>query len=225
MPTINLEIPVAKDKKELAETMKILLDSGLSMPRKWAYSELGIPLPEPDDEIIGSPMEDVEEEEDFTAHMMYDSAGKGYLAETFEDHLKMTELGYSHEQPPESAEAGSMSEVFDLEAVRKEVDLRPTEEMAQNARRALDVRREKPVSQRGMTAVGIARARDLANRVTLSPTTVRTMVAWFARHEVDKQGSTWDEKGKGWQAWHGWGGDEGRDWAERKVAELEGAEE
>ena len=76
-----------------------------------------------------------------------------------------------------------------------------------------------------MTAVGIARARDLANRVTLSPTTVRTMVAWFARHEVDKQGSTWDEKGKGWQAWHGWGGDEGRAWAERKVAELEGADE
>ena len=224
MPTINLEIPVAKDKKELAETMKILLDSGLSMPRKWAYSELGIPLPEPDDEIIGSPMEDVEEEEDFTAHMMYDSTGKGYLAETFEDHLRFTELGYTHEESAETAEAGSMSEVFDLEAVRKEVDLRPTEEMAQNARRALDVRREKPQSQRGMTAVGIARARDLANRVTLSPTTVRTMVAWFARHEVDKQGSTWDEKGRGWQAWHGWGGDEGRAWAERKVAELEGAD-
>ena len=232
MPTIKLEIPVAKDKKELAETIKILLDSGLSMPRKWAYSELGIPLPETDDEIIGGdntsgdeaaldPADPSYSQGDFQPHMMYDSTGKGFLAETFEQHEMMDSLGYSHEQPPESAEAGSMSEVFDLEAVRKEVDLRPTEEMAQNARRALDVRREKPMSQRGMTAVGIARARDLANRVTLSPTTVRTMVAWFARHEVDKQGSTWDEKGKGWQAWHGWGGDEGRAWAERKVAELD----
>lgn len=223
MPTIKLDIPVSKDKKELAETMKILLDSGVSMPKKWAYNELGIPIPEEDDEILGSPAGDAEEEpeDDFEPHMMYDSAGKGYLAETFEDHLRMSQLGYTHEEDAETAEAGSMSEVFDLEAVRKEVDLQPTEEMAENAKRALDIRRQKPSSQRGMTAVGIARARDLINRVTLSPTTVRTMVAWFARHEVDKKGSTWDEKGKGWQAWNGWGGDAGKAWAERKVSELD----
>ena len=101
-----------------------------------------------------------------------------------------------------------------------DVDLTPTEEMANAARRALEVRAEKPESQRGMEAVGIARARDLANRRTLSPETVREMVGWFARHEIDKEGETWGDEGPGWQAWNGWGGDPGRAWAERKVAEL-----
>ncbi len=106
-----------------------------------------------------------------------------------------------------------------------DVDLTPTEEMADAARRALEVRAEKPESQRGMEAVGIARARDLANRRTLSPETVREMVGWFARHETDKDGETWGDKGPGWQAWNGWGGDPGRAWAERKVAELDRAAE
>ena len=35
------------------------------------------------------------------------------------------------------------------------------------------------------------------------------MKNFFTRHEIDKQGSSWDEKGKGWQAWNGWGGDAG----------------
>jgi len=77
--------------------------------------------------------------------------------------------------------------------------------MAANARRALEVRAEKPPSQRGMTSVGIARARQLMNREALSEDTVRRMKAFFDRHEVDKQGATWDEQGKGWQAWNGWG--------------------
>ena len=102
-------------------------------------------------------------------------------------------------------------------------DLTPTREMAEAAQRALDVREGKPASQRGMTDVGLARARDLINRRTLSPDTVRRMHAYFSRHEVDKQGSTWDQQGKGWQAWHGWGGDAGQRWAQRKVAQLERA--
>jgi hypothetical protein len=96
----------------------------------------------------------------------------------------------------------------------------PTVEIANNAKAALKVRDEKPDSQKGMTSVGIARARDLANRRPLSEETVRRMKAYFDRHEVDKQGSTWNEKGKGWQAWNGWGGDAGRAWANRIVAML-----
>jgi hypothetical protein len=46
------------------------------------------------------------------------------------------------------------------------------------------------------------------------------MLAYFTRHEVDKQGSTWDEQGPGWQAWHGWGGDAGFRWARRIVNRL-----
>ena len=96
----------------------------------------------------------------------------------------------------------------------------PTVEIANNAKMALKIREEKPDSQKGMTAVGLARARDLANRRPLSEETVRRMKAYFDRHEVDKQGSTWNDKGKGWQAWNGWGGDAGRSWANRIVSQL-----
>lgn len=101
------------------------------------------------------------------------------------------------------------------------VDTKPTQQMADNARRALEVRAEKPESQRGMTPVGLARARQLINRENLSRETIQRMVSYFQRHEVDKQGSTWSEKGKGWQAWMGWGGDAGYTWARRKLSEFE----
>jgi len=57
-----------------------------------------------------------------------------------------------------------------------------------------------------MTPVGLARARQLLHRQELSPTTIDRMVSYFARHEVDKQGSSWETYGKGRQAWDGWGG-------------------
>jgi hypothetical protein len=96
----------------------------------------------------------------------------------------------------------------------------PTQEMADNAAKALKIRESKPDSQKGMTPVGLARARDLMNKRPLSEDTVRRMKAYFDRHEIDKQGSTWDEQGKGYQAWLGWGGDAGRSWANRIVAML-----
>jgi|GEM_PF-872330 len=96
----------------------------------------------------------------------------------------------------------------------------PNDRMAANARRALEIRASKPPSQRGMTAVGLARARDIQNKKPLSADTVRRMKAYFDRHEVDKQGSTWDEQGKGWQAWNGWGGDAGQTWANAIVERL-----
>jgi hypothetical protein len=92
--------------------------------------------------------------------------------------------------------------------------------MVANAKRALEVRDSKPASQRGMTSVGIARARDIINKRALSEDTVRRMKAYFDRHAVDKQGETWDEQGKGWQAWNGWGGDAGQTWANAIVERL-----
>lgn len=91
--------------------------------------------------------------------------------------------------------------------------------VADNAQRALDVRAEKPPSQQGMTPVGLARANQLAKREPISLDTVQRMVAYFDRHEIDKEGATWAEQGKGWQAWYGWGGDEGRAWARRILQE------
>ena len=101
----------------------------------------------------------------------------------------------------------------------------PTIEVANNAKMALKVRASKPSSQQGMTSIGIGRARDLSNRRPISEDTVRRMKAYFDRHEVDKQGSTWNDKGKGWQAWHGWGGDAGRSWANKIVERLNKAED
>ena len=101
----------------------------------------------------------------------------------------------------------------------------PPDNVAQNAQRALDVRAEKPPSQRGMTPVGLARANQLAQRRPVSLDTARRMVAYFERHEVDKEGATWDEQGRGWQAWMGWGGDEGRAWAKRIVERAEAMNE
>jgi hypothetical protein len=101
----------------------------------------------------------------------------------------------------------------------------PTNAMADNARRALAIREKKPMSQRGMTSVGIARARDIMNKRPMSEDTVRRMKAFFDRHEADKQGQTWSEQGKGWQAWNGWGGDEGYSWATAIVERLNKAED
>jgi hypothetical protein len=102
-----------------------------------------------------------------------------------------------------------------------EIDFTPPQGARDAAKRALDVREGKPASQRGMTPVGIARARDLQNGVKLSPDTVRRMLNFLTRHEVDKKGATWDEQGKGWQAWNGWGGDAGYAWARKVVGQME----
>ena len=104
------------------------------------------------------------------------------------------------------------------------IDFTPPQGVRDAAIRALKKRAEQPPSKRGMTAVGIARARDLSNGVSLSPETIKRMVAYFTRHEVDKQGSTWEEYGKGRQAWDGWGGDAGFTWSKKILAQMERAD-
>ena len=124
---------------------------------------------------------------------------------------------------PDEIEAGPVVlRRGDRELVRAdEESFDPPAGVQENAARALEVRAEKPQSQRGMTPVGIARARDLANGRAVSLTTIKRMKAYFDRHESDKAGSTWDEQGPGWQAWQGWGGDEGWRWA-RGIVERVG---
>lgn len=105
------------------------------------------------------------------------------------------------------------------------IDFTPPKGVQVNAKRALENRATKPASQRGMTPVGIARARDLINAKQLSPDTIRRMLAYFTRHEVDKQGETWGDYGKGRQAWDGWGGDEGYTWSKKVVNQMDKADE
>jgi hypothetical protein len=96
----------------------------------------------------------------------------------------------------------------------------PTTEMAANAARGIKIRESKPASQQGGTIIGLGRARDIIARRPMSEDTVRRVKAYFDRHEIDKQGSTWNEQGKGYQAWLLWGGDAGYAWAKRIVASL-----
>ena len=100
----------------------------------------------------------------------------------------------------------------------QDINLKPTATMAEEAQRGLDWRKEHG---RGGTEVGVARARQLVNRQELSPDTVRRMVSYFARHEVDKEGEGFspDEDGypsAGRIAWALWGGDAGKSWANEK---------
>jgi hypothetical protein len=76
------------------------------------------------------------------------------------------------------------------------------------------MREEQSPSNRGGTEVGIARAKQLANRQPVSESTMARMKSFFARHEVDKQGEGWGEGSKGEQAWLLWGGEPGKSWVQ-----------
>lgn len=94
---------------------------------------------------------------------------------------------------------------------------KPTEAMASAAKKALKIRDEQPDSNKGMTQVGLTRARQLISRESLSLDTVKRMHSFFSRHEVDKKGEGWGKDSKGYQAWLGWGGDAGQSWAKAIV--------
>jgi len=96
-----------------------------------------------------------------------------------------------------------------------EIDLQPTEAMASNAARGLELRKKHG---KGGTAIGVARARDISNRKHLSPETVRRMHAFFNRHEKNKSGG---EDDAGYIAWLLWGGDSGKTWAASKFKQLD----
>ena len=108
-----------------------------------------------------------------------------------------------------------------------EISLKPTEGMANNAQRGLDWREE---FGRGGTAVGVARARQLVNRQELSPETVRRMVSFFARHEVDADAEGFNSGEEGFPsagriAHELWGGSSGRSWAKAKDAAMDRIDE
>jgi HK97 family phage portal protein len=74
----------------------------------------------------------------------------------------------------------------------------------------------------GLQPKTVAEARTIAGRQDVSPDKLRRMRAWFARHESDKRPG-WDRAGKetpGYVAWLLWGGDAGRSWAIKMVAEM-----
>ena len=108
-----------------------------------------------------------------------------------------------------------------------EIDLMPTDGMRTEAQRYRDWKAD---GEQGGTEVAANRASQILSGDELSPDTVITMAAWFARHEVDKQGEGFspDEDGypsPGRVAWAAWGGDAGQTWSNSKADRIKELQE
>lgn len=107
------------------------------------------------------------------------------------------------------------------------INFKPPSGVRAEAQKGLDWRSE---FGRGGTGVGIARARDLSNGVTISPETARRMKAFFDRHQSDKTGQGWSPGEKGFPS-NGriahalWGGDAGYAWSRKLVKQMNAADE
>ena len=108
-----------------------------------------------------------------------------------------------------------------------EINFMPTAGMREEAQRYRDWKKE---GQGGGTQVAATRATQILSGDELSRDTVITMAAWFARHEVDKQGQGFNVGEEGYPsngrvAWAAWGGDAGQRWANAKKRAILRAEE
>jgi len=112
----------------------------------------------------------------------------------------------------------------------KQIDLadqnKPSKGMVEEALKGLKWREEY---NRGGTAVGVARARDISNGKNLSDDTVKRMHSFFSRHEVDKKGQGFQQGEDGFPsagriAWALWGGDAGQTWAADKVKGMQASQ-
>ena len=94
------------------------------------------------------------------------------------------------------------------------------EAAVENAQMALDAREDTGNPRDCGTRTGWIRANQLANEEPLSGDVVIKM-AQFNRHRSHSDMD--DEQGRadcGWMMWKAWGGDEGVDWAKRKIEEA-----
>jgi hypothetical protein len=91
-------------------------------------------------------------------------------------------------------------------------DYQPTAEMAAAARRGLKMRMASAPSQRGGTAVGLARARQFANRTSVSLDIVERTYSFLSRARTYYRPGT---NTPGTQAYLLWGGPAALAWAKR----------
>jgi hypothetical protein len=105
-----------------------------------------------------------------------------------------------------------LAALYANEPIEKSEGFAPPQEVRSNAKRGLELRDKYG---RGGTEIGVARARDLSNGRSVSLDTIKRMVSYFARHEVDKKGEGWGKDSAGYIAWLLWGGDAGKSWANR----------
>ena len=110
----------------------------------------------------------------------------------------------------------------DIQIDKNAANLDVPSSVKKEAQRGLDWRKE---FGRGGIGPGQATARMLVGNSMTAPR-VRKMSAYFARHEVDKQGTGWSPGSDGYPsngriAWALWGGDAGRSWSGKVVRQLD----
>ena len=108
-----------------------------------------------------------------------------------------------------------------------DINLMPTEGMRVEARR---YREWKKDGEAGGTDDARTRATQILSGNQLSPDTVITMNAWFARHESDKSGKGFRKGEDGYPSngrvsWAAWGGDAGQSWSRTKSNQIKKARE
>ena len=134
------------------------------------------------------------------------------------DNYSHPAIGQSKHSTLQSLAASKLSDAS--QKAKAKINLSPPQGAQSAAERGLELRRE---FNRGGTAVGVARARDLSNGKNMSPQTVRRMNSFFARHAVDKR-PNWSDPSKpsnGYIAHLLWGGDSGRSWAGKVSRQLD----
>ncbi len=98
--------------------------------------------------------------------------------------------------------------------------------LADAAKRALEARESVPPSRKAGTAVGLARANQLANGVNLSLNTLVRMRSYLERakpayEEARRQGKTIEES-KAIMAYYLWGGPRALAWVNEQIKKLSG---
>jgi len=143
----------------------------------------------------------------------------------------LVENGNDILRPVEASRTADAPEKYD------HIDFKPPKSVADAAEKGLEYRRKQEGDKAGLTTEeagekgigsGVQRAVNLKNRDELEPDTINQMVAFFARHEKNKdiaeehKGTPWEDNG--YVSWLLWGGDPGKSWAEKVQKKMEDAD-
>jgi hypothetical protein len=144
---------------------------------------------------------------------------------------KMASLAAYDDEEQDETELEALTVIEELLAALESVDLASYDDYPQaasdNAQKVLNWRKRYGDEVNGMTAIGWRRANQLAKRQNISRETIARMAS-FARHRKNAavvpeyRGKAWKDAGH--VAWLGWGGTEGIEWAQRKLAQIKRGE-
>ena len=99
---------------------------------------------------------------------------------------------------------------------------KPTKGMQEAAQRALNYNMRVPRSQQWGTAIGRARALQLANRKMVSESIVRRIYSYLSRARIIYINQKISgNRSKGYYAYLGWGGDPGLTWSRKIIEEID----